>query len=83
MKRIEGMHMNGLELDEDSHVLGGTMIGGNLHVRGGAHVIVDGMVGGTLIADDSDVVLNGMAQRVETRGKGDITGPGMRGKVMK
>ena len=83
MRRIKGLYNSGLEVDEDAHILDGTMINGNLHVRGGARVIVDGMVGGTLIADDSDVVLNGMAQRVETRGKGKIDGPGMRGQVMK
>ena len=79
MKRVEGMHMGDLVIDEDAHILKSAMIGGTLHVRGGARVIVDGMVGGMLIADDSDVVLNGMAQRTETRGKGNIAGPGMRG----
>ncbi|MFN3662675.1 hypothetical protein [Yoonia sp.] len=83
MKRVEGMHLGDLVIEEDALVLRNTMINGNLHMRGGARVIVDGMVGGTLIADDSDVVLNGMAQRVETRGKGKIDGPGMRGQVMK
>ena len=80
MKRIEGMHPGNMEVAEDVHVSRAAMIGGDLMVRGPVRVIVDGMVGGTLIADGSDVELNGMAQRVETRGKGRIFGPGMRGK---
>jgi hypothetical protein len=79
VKQIGGMHLGSLVVEEDSHILRSTMIGGDLHVRGGARVIVDGMIGGTLIAEDSNVALNGMAKRIETRGTGEITGAGMRG----
>ncbi|WP_322892551.1 MULTISPECIES: hypothetical protein [unclassified Yoonia] len=79
MKQIDGMHMSSVVVEQDAHVLSSAMIMGDLHVRGGARVIVDGMVGGTLIAEDSTVVLNNMAKRIETRGTGEITGPGMRG----
>ncbi len=70
-----------LRITGDAHILRTAMIGGNLFVSGGGRVVVDGMIGGTLIADGTVVELNGMAQRIETRGQGEIIGQGMRGNM--
>ncbi|MFV0410267.1 MAG: hypothetical protein ACK5LJ_11410 [Paracoccus sp. (in: a-proteobacteria)] len=79
MRLIEGMHLGALILTEDAHVLRGAMIGGDLAVRGDIRVIVDGMIGGRLIADGAQVTLNGMASAVSEINGGRIAGTGIRG----
>ncbi|MGY6695140.1 MAG: hypothetical protein ACXIUW_03800 [Roseinatronobacter sp.] len=55
MNQLDGMYSGALELSEDARVHRSAMISGDLVVRGPVRGVIDGMIGGTLIADGSDV----------------------------